>query len=1084
MEQNFSPKAFMKNRRPERFSDSKVIEKGTLDRVVLEHFISTLNTRSQELEFETFSKKLCEKVVCPNLLEQTGPVAGGDGKTDTQTFPVSDHNQLLWYVGTADFSHQERWAFAVSTRKDWKKKCQEDVKKIADTNRGYSKIFCVTNQYIKSNQRSELEDLLKKEIGIDIRILDISWILDQVYSNGYEQLAIETLSVPTNFERETIHGSNDYQKKQELEALDSEIKNKIDPKNINVDQVSLFLRMAILSSELENPEIESQGLFERAIKIANRFGTHQEKIDAYYNYAWYSFWWFEDFQLFVENTNNLYNIMEDTTSSSKWELIINLLVIYSSHVKRSPEKKSKKTDEIIDLSLETLQKIALDDSRPGNALLAKTHINLFELTRIEKDEEASLRFIEIKKILQEGQKLVGYPFEKTCTLLEQLDEVIDENDEFEELIDFITEVTSQRSGEVKASLNSLNRAIKKLQQNKPHHAITLAGKTISGLYKEESREAVIKAFDVTSLAYEKIGLIWAARASSLSASSLLTDQFWRQDELNEKQVKSYIRIAWIELKLGRLAEALTWFELALIIDNVLPQGVLDEEVIMQFDGCLSHYLANANIDSIRKLERVPFVLENLNLFHSYSIILYSLGYEQQIKEEFGDLKNIDLKEYQMIVRDADIGADTTQLNILSDESGHIETLILGCNFIINFPLRSPYLEFAEGLLAYLEGFFATGITDKIYATESKLIINFIPKKDDTDSISNQINTSGSNVIINTTFSGFNDPEVKRDYITKFKKYCFELLSPIFQLVFFTRDPMVLLEKLFSNDDIMARLSPLYNSIMAVYNIIGKDSCSRFSSIYTNEEHKEFNLKRETNWDDDIPKNKNKLKDSTPDVSKFGETPDEIFFDKLSHNDIIVHDIIKPRLWDKTTWKGIGFYMLPDQKLVFSLVFKHENFAEILFDDLSKNISASKNADRLKITILKGVDGNNPAWYRVIISENLERYDNSKIITMINRQCTMTPQTDINLSKFISILNKLDCFYLGYSSTNSSKIKQPKNNILIKISKENLVIKDAWKISSNDIEKVMLYRDDDIFIPKEIANAPVLDVIEEIRKLHQ
>ncbi|MBA7844385.1 hypothetical protein HV213_29695 [Klebsiella sp. RHBSTW-00484] len=63
MEQNFSPKAFMKNRRPERFSDSKVIEKGTLDRVVLEHFISTLNTRSQELEFETFSKKLCEKVV-------------------------------------------------------------------------------------------------------------------------------------------------------------------------------------------------------------------------------------------------------------------------------------------------------------------------------------------------------------------------------------------------------------------------------------------------------------------------------------------------------------------------------------------------------------------------------------------------------------------------------------------------------------------------------------------------------------------------------------------------------------------------------------------------------------------------------------------------------------------------------------------------------------------------------------------------------------------------------------------------------------------------------------------------------------
>ncbi|WP_250208630.1 hypothetical protein [Morganella morganii] len=73
----FSSKEFLRRRRPEKFSDSTIRETGTLDRVVLEHFLSTLNTRNQELQFEDFAKKICEKIICPNLLEQTGPVAGG-----------------------------------------------------------------------------------------------------------------------------------------------------------------------------------------------------------------------------------------------------------------------------------------------------------------------------------------------------------------------------------------------------------------------------------------------------------------------------------------------------------------------------------------------------------------------------------------------------------------------------------------------------------------------------------------------------------------------------------------------------------------------------------------------------------------------------------------------------------------------------------------------------------------------------------------------------------------------------------------------------------------------------------------------
>jgi len=87
----------MKERRPERFSDSVSREVGKLDRGFLEYQLDTLNRRNKELAFEGFAKQLCERVICPNLLEQTGPVAGGDGKVDSQTFPVSEQSKLCWF---------------------------------------------------------------------------------------------------------------------------------------------------------------------------------------------------------------------------------------------------------------------------------------------------------------------------------------------------------------------------------------------------------------------------------------------------------------------------------------------------------------------------------------------------------------------------------------------------------------------------------------------------------------------------------------------------------------------------------------------------------------------------------------------------------------------------------------------------------------------------------------------------------------------------------------------------------------------------------------------------------------------------
>src|SRR6266446_1250336 len=72
----YSPRNFLRARRPEKFSDS-IYE------------------------------------IAPNLLPHTGPSGGGDSKVDSETYPVADELAQAWYHGEPG-SSSERWAFAFS----------------------------------------------------------------------------------------------------------------------------------------------------------------------------------------------------------------------------------------------------------------------------------------------------------------------------------------------------------------------------------------------------------------------------------------------------------------------------------------------------------------------------------------------------------------------------------------------------------------------------------------------------------------------------------------------------------------------------------------------------------------------------------------------------------------------------------------------------------------------------------------------------------------------------------------------------------------------------------------------------------
>lgn len=210
------PKDILKKLHPNQFSDSKTIDKIECSRELLNFTLSRLSEENKHFEFEEFIRKLLEREICPNLIDETGPAAGGDGKVDTENYPVSPKIQKFWWYGINN--ENDKWAFAVSLKKAWKQKCNSDIEKIINTKRGYSKIFFITNQAIKNDIRLTFQDEKKKQTGLDIIILDKSWILDKTLEPKNIEL-IKILKITQSLQ-ETKIGPNDLKKQTRIEEIE------------------------------------------------------------------------------------------------------------------------------------------------------------------------------------------------------------------------------------------------------------------------------------------------------------------------------------------------------------------------------------------------------------------------------------------------------------------------------------------------------------------------------------------------------------------------------------------------------------------------------------------------------------------------------------------------------------------------------------------------------------------------------------------------------------------------------------------------------------------------------------------------
>jgi hypothetical protein len=1089
----YSPKEFLRARRPEKFSDSVTEQTPVLDRSILEYQLDSITSRKQEVNFENFAHRLAERTICPNLIPQTGPTGGGDSKVDTETYPVADSLSLIWYEGIGLEAASERWAFAFSAKKQWPAKVRGDVKKIFETRRGYKKAFFISNQFIRDQSRAKIEDELRTKYKLDVRILDRTWILDKIFKNKLELLAIEELGLEISTRRETQKGPLDIERERKLDALEKKIEEAIQQGNYSFNIAKDGLDAAIYSRNLERPRIEIDGRFERAERVAQKGGTPHQILECAYEKAWTTYWWHEDFIKFSELYTSIENLAKNTRNVYELELITNLwFLLYGMTLgDKFPDEVTLFQNRTETLFIE-LERLSKEENRPSTALQAKTLFLQMQLALKQyKKEPVDKVLNDLQVVIQRAQNLPGYPFEPLVEILTELGEFLEGVPAYEALFETIVKISSAHKGEISAARLLLKRGEQQLSANRPYEAIRSLGRTFTSLYKHESKEDAVFALYLCACAYEQVGLLWAAHGTMLNAASLAINDYWKYGDITPLQAACYSRLKWIELQLGRIPHILAWHEMDKVVRAALVEQGYEKlrltEMNRVFDGILGMFLLRTDIWDLKQLTKFPDTLEKLDLPYASIALTYSLGHEDElIDDNYRSVwGNEDIKSVFLKMSDQPASEDLPEKPILCNESKiYLKSNLLGCEITLESENCSPCVELAESILAALESLLSTGLLTRMAAREP--VLSIVIRKSEFAKQPFEFNLQDETGKPNITFacSPFDPHNMSLEKQGQVKDKLLELVSTIMARSIMIPELDKTLNELLHEEHGLDRSINFTGSFVTIGNVLGYTPKTNLSD-WLNPKEKEYHLKRSEPWNADILRKKEETNQETikPSLAPGGEDiPSDLLNpEKTKHTQMKTVSLIREALWNKAGWHGTAFLVAMDSSTppILAPTFKDQEAARQIFAQWRSELGVRDESELLRISIVRGINKKKPYWYRVVIGSNPNASlssSNIRYAVLVNRIHTMEPSSDENLERFIHSYNFFGQYFLAPAIANSD-MSSINPFLDYYIAKREIFIKYAWEIGMNDLEGVAIQSDDDPIIPEEEKNPPIIELLK-------
>lgn len=1072
MEKIPKPSETMRAKRPYLYSDSENTDAYRLSESELSHHLETLTDRNQHKDFEIFARKLCEREICPNLRPQTGPEGGGDGKVDSESYPVDEKISERWFVGSAR-DGKEKWAFAVSAKKQWSPKVRSDVKGIAETKRGYDKIIFVTSRPTRAKDRLRIEDELTKEYGIPVTILDREWIIDRVFLHNHKDLAFEYLKSGEHDPESLKLGPNDFKNQQALDAIEDDL-NKMGAEPSDFTQaVSDAFQAANLSRRLERPRYETEGRFHRAIDYARKYGANYQELRALYEHAWTQFWWFDDVQGMLDLYERVEDIAFDTDQANHISKVCNLFQLIAGQIINGQNTaKDFSFDKRSGRLRAKLEQMTSDSTRPNNALHAETLLRLHDLNlKMLNGEHESIdeTWIELSSVIDRAEGMGEYPAGLLDSMIEALSLVALDSQHFDELVEKLAEFMSDRNQQLTAGEAYLRHGQRKLDAERPIEAIKYLGRSVVNFMKEESREQQHRSLYMLALAYKGAGLLWAARSASLAAIGQISALSEETSEFRVELVPSLALFAMVSLQSGNVSDFLAAIQYLNVLKDVLPlhedsKAHLVEKII-EYDRLFSCMIVALNDTELKRLESAPDVLAHLGLFTARVTLLYRLGYQENLYSEGTipeDESRDALAEMMAVMAAQPARKDLPKSIVLLDKSYHtLTTVVLGVQVSISSPSNLQGYLFAEAHISYLEAFVSTFLNQGVFPVTEAFTIEIVQRG---DAAKPAIEFKAEGHLLSVTIpENWDATNIEKH--AEFMNHLTEFGAHFIGNALWLNDPEKTLEQVLGIERAFERATLFCRAGITRHRFFGSYGGTL------------------SDWDQFIKRSYPQLENaprvspaSRPEETDLDERSEPSLGDLNSHSDMSVSSIINQQLWDKARWSGMAYDCTPGQAPpLLALMFNDAESGKAIFREWRERFGKTDEKDEIRISLVKGIDQDHPHHYRVCVGQDLDAFDkdSNKQIVFISRMNTMAVDNQHNLEMFLKERSEWGFYFLVPAIITSNGPSEILTDLAI--AKRKLNIRDAWEIGVHDVDAMGVRPDEKVIIPEGEENAPVIEL---------
>lgn len=1039
-------KAYYKKYRPNYFSDTIVTYDVPLTEELFNVQMDYLSTNKLQSKFEKFVVAVASKIITPNIQPQSGPDGGGDGKVDAETYEVSKDISDKWYSEESGAAGKEKWAFAISCKKQWQPKLESDVSKIVETNRGYTKVLFFTNQYVKSSTRVEKEESISQKYGIETHVFDRSWFNKVVFTQGCLDEALNNLDFSDQYKIKKVNeGPLDRQRKTRLEELENSFLRPID--GLNTEYVDDLKESCILSRELERPRCETEGRFRRALSECTIHGTRQQYFVLVYEHGWTSFFWFEDVEAVYKDYLILKDIIEEEASVPRVERLVNTLSNLDNAAKAGFIEQNRIVPEI-----EYIQKLSstLDGVKPSCKLFLDIQLAVRELLQhIGGGVEIESVVEKLKPLLLLAPSHIDISFESLYQVMEMLAQYIDDAS-FDSLLDELADRLSKNRSEVEAAKVRFERAQNYIDKENWKEAICQLGFCVYAFEKEECSEELVKSSGMMGIALWHLNLPYTAEAYLLKSAAILMRKFYAEGQIHHLLITVLNKLCEIELMTGRLVMYFNFIELRSVLASN-AQFNEEKEYIEQTwmqDAAWMCRLADCDL-SMPIVGKLPDIFFRLGMQTSSEGLKLLLGYPDEVDSDYRavfDIENLRGRLQSQPVFEQFFD----DINISDEGMVHLKTTVNNFNIVVSYHNNIVLQEVAEIFLASVESFMATADIMEIVAIDTEILIHLKAISEGRSDIMDTSNVGEYCFNFNT--ASYTDSE----FWACISKFIVILLS---KNALTKGDILQMIEQKHQGERLMDRVSVLLHTKFAKDAVLGtnykyqiKDWIRPTDKVY--EFKGELDLKAERKYFNSQQETMSIYKMST-DVS----------------------------LWDDAGWRGCGFIcdIQGEYLPIFGLAFMKVEKGIKIVEEWKKKVADGKPA--IKVFIIRKIDRHHLAHYRVCISPEIpeEREFKNRYMAAMTRIQTMTPITNENLSRFEREYKKFGgCWMMAMQIDEHNQLVRPEN-YKNAFRFANIEFYDAYEVGVYDEARIAILPFDDPYIPEgSESNAPVLALLEELK----